>query len=140
MGIKITFDDDILGTMEVEVGPKAKAIKESPVKMLNRVVNDILDGVGVALPAPAPPDWEEDSAVVLIHVQECEACGTRHEFTHGWFTGKRHSRDRTARLLTAGKPLTNLPRVVQRVDCGKVPVCGACAEAQILIEEAAFHD
>lgn len=82
-------------------------------------------------------EWIEDSAVVLIHEQECSACSARHQFSMGWFTGKRHARDKTARQLVAGKPIGYFPVIVERVTCPPVLVCASCAEGQAFIENCA---
>lgn len=128
----LTFDDEILGG--VQVGPRPS------VKQLNRSTQAALDAddplAEIIQRAIDKREWIEDSAVVLIFVQECECCGTRHEFCHGWFTGKYHTRDATARQLVRGKPVGYFPAQVQRVMQEPVAVCGACAESQVLIEEA----
>lgn len=81
-------------------------------------------------------EWIEDAAVILIHEQECQGCGSRHTWSHGWFTGSHHARDPSGYQLTAGKPIGYFPTKVQRVETRPVPVCGCCAESQRLIERA----
>lgn len=120
----------------------------------DETVADPLEGLVIVAPAPAaaPRDddplgldeiiraaldkreWIEDSAVALIHEQECDCCGTVSSFSMGWFTGKHHARDKTARQLIAGKPVGYFPHRVERVRCPNIAVCAACAESQAIIE------
>lgn len=130
----IILDDDLLGRVEIYSG------KAPSVKQLNQAVHRALDLDDpleeIIQRALDVREWYEEAAVALIHVQECECCGSRSEFSHGWFTEYSHRTDKHAKRLAKGKPLGDWPLKVERVHCGKVAVCPNCAEAQILIEEA----
>jgi len=134
--IKIDFslDDDIFDGVHIPL-KKVPGVKE-----LNKATQAKLDGedplADIISRALDNREWYEDAAVVLIHVQECLACGSHHAFSHGWFTSYTHRSDPHAKRLAKGKPLGNWPLKVERVHVATVDACNDCAESQILIEEA----
>lgn len=132
----VILDDDLLGRIEIPgTKPRTPSVRE-----MNAAVHRALDNDDpleeIIQRALDVREWYEEAAVVLIHVQTCECCGTRSEFSHGWFTEYSHRTDKHARRLAKGRPQGSWPQKVERVDTGQVPVCAACAESQILIEEA----
>jgi hypothetical protein len=124
MKTSIDLGEDF-GLMEVEedelfegIVVQGKQAKKPTVKELNAKVHRQLDNDDLGLneiweKANDKREWIEDSAVVLIHTQVCLGCGAVHSWSHGWFTGKHHSRDRTASSLAAGKPIGYYPRRCQ---------------------------
>lgn len=116
---------------------KARETREANRLVHSKLDNDDLDLDEIWRIANDKREWIEDSIVALIHEQECLGCGALHSWSQGWFTGKHHARDKTATVLTAGRPQGDYPRKVQRVRCSPVVVCSDCAESQALIENIA---
>lgn len=120
--------------------PSALVSPEARLRRLNDAAHRRLDEgfpSGIAdVVAIKPLEWIVDSCVVLIDEQECRTCGSRHSYSHGFFTGSHHVRDKTAHKLTAGKPVGYFPSVTKRVNKGFADVCGNCAESQRMIDDA----
>jgi len=132
--IVLDLGDNLLGELKIPIG-RPPSVKEQNAAV-HRVLDDDDPLEEIIRRAIDKREWFEEAAVVLVHVQECESCGARHEFCHGWFTAKLHRSDPHAHQLLKGKPIGKWPLRVQRVNVGTVAVCGDCAESQIIIEEA----
>lgn len=80
------------------------------------------------------PQWEVEAAVVLIQEQTCISCGTTSQYCQGWFASQKHTTDKFARRMVAGRPIGNFPLRVERHKLPEVEICASCAESQISIE------
>ena len=80
--------------------------------------------------------WQTVGCVALFYKQLCGVCQSKHEFFMGWFTVRTHATDKHLRDLKAGEPVEKLPRWVEVVDRGTVPVCANCCELRIAAEVA----
>lgn len=80
--------------------------------------------------------WQTVGCTALFYKQVCGVCQSKHEFFMGWFTVRTHATDKHLRDLKAGEPVEKLPRWVEVVDRGTVPVCANCCELRIAAEVA----
>lgn len=134
------IDDDLpdLDSL-LEGSPADRRMTDRELKQWNSNVHSrIEDDLDSLLAEAAQPraQWETIAAVVLIHEQHCIACQQTSRISQGWFTAQKHTSDKFANRLLAGRPIGSLPLRVERHKMPDVDICANCAEGQIMIEQA----
>jgi hypothetical protein len=127
--------DDLLDAAGGEQPMTPRQLREWNANVHSRIEDDLDSLLSEA--ARPKQQWITVAAVVLIHETRCLCCQQTSRHSQGWYTAQKHTSDKFANRLTAGKPIGHgLPMRVEHHQLPDVEICANCAESQILIEQS----